>query len=89
MLCPRLSPMQVNMRLGTSSENLNKSMQNKTQRRLQSVAALRKMAGKLRIKESEEQQHLSSSKWTRLVDRGGIIYADVVYDLFVTIVYSG
>ncbi len=50
------------------------------------TASLRKMASKVRIEESEGQQHPSSSKWTNLVNRGGLLYVeDIVYDLFVTI----
>ena len=47
------------------------------------TAALSKMASKLRTDGSEEH---TSSKWTKLIDRGGLHYVeDTVYDLFVTI----
>ena len=42
--------------------------------------------GRLRIEEPEEQSYSSSIKWTKLVDRGGLLYVnECVYDLFVTI----
>jgi hypothetical protein len=64
-----------------------KYLKQNTKEATECTAALRKMAGKLRIEESisAEQELPLSCKWTKLVDRGGLFHVeDIVYDLFVT-----
>ncbi len=57
----------------------------KTMEATEFTAALKEMAGKLKIKEPVDQQH-PSCKWINLVDRGGLYHVqDIIYDIFITI----
>jgi hypothetical protein len=46
------------------------------------------MAGKLKMNESQEQTHSSSTKWIDMINRGGLYHVDdAVYNFFVAMEY--